>query len=492
MGHVDDFWVCENCKSLNRPGAGRCYSCRAKAGSVPRMAQPATYQPAPQAAGASSSRQDFTLGTVPPAYLSRPVSPLSTAAAASAPGLLAGPEPRTFNPVTAVKRRVRRGLAHRPIVPTAFLGRLAAALIVAALAVGIALALTLMPALVSVLAGSDPLAAWKQVEPAGHPTAWGIAIALGVTGLAALLVFSLFMGLSTHNAGGLGADMPRLTPWTAGVGWGRAIWRQVEIALALIVPSVLVWLSLPIPGLIVALVFVEILQRHLDDPMSWLNAPARHVPDLYAKLGTKGSMSAPVAMAWSICYRLANLSAIALWLLPVALVIATAATAGLGKGVVAGWQAGSMGPAQAAAAALIGAVALFSILSALLLVPVTLGLSARQAARRALVRMGRSRDWAARPGQIGDDEGPAAGPTSRVWDPYDRIVEHFPRLQDDEDPAYADNTALGVRGGWGATTASSPGPLGSRGHEAFDQASLYSPSTTSSFPWSDEPLAPAD
>src|SRR5512141_1419740 len=33
---VDEYWVCQHCRSLNRAGSGRCYSCKKKFGSKPK------------------------------------------------------------------------------------------------------------------------------------------------------------------------------------------------------------------------------------------------------------------------------------------------------------------------------------------------------------------------------------------------------------------------------------------------------------------------
>ena len=56
----------------------------------------------------------------------------------------------------------------------------------------------------------------------------------------------------------------------------------------LIVPAALVWQDYVIPGLMAGIVAVEIAHHHLDDQSSWLNRPARHLPDLYIKLGVQG------------------------------------------------------------------------------------------------------------------------------------------------------------------------------------------------------------
>ena len=120
------------------------------------------------------------------------------------------------------------------------------------------------------------------------------------------MCFSAFLGFSTHNATGLGADQPLLAPYEAGTCWKSVIWAQVRIAAGLIVPALLLWRNYTIPGLIAAVVAVEIAHRHLDSGADWLMRPNRHLPDLYAKLGMEGSMSSPMAWAWSRRWRFSS------------------------------------------------------------------------------------------------------------------------------------------------------------------------------------------
>ena len=39
------YWVCQSCKSLNRAGASRCYSCKANFGSTPAPVAPVNPEP---------------------------------------------------------------------------------------------------------------------------------------------------------------------------------------------------------------------------------------------------------------------------------------------------------------------------------------------------------------------------------------------------------------------------------------------------------------
>jgi hypothetical protein len=185
-----------------------------------------------------------------------------------------------------------------------------------------------------------------------------------------------------------------------------------------------------------------------------------------------------------------------------------------------------------------------------LLVPITLGLVRRQRTRKTLVRVGRSRSWVARPGEGGYM--PAQQPTSLLDDPLDRVIEHYPRFDAGGDPALepswglvyvasgglaygasgglaygasgsqgfgsdesqgfgsdesqgfgsdesqgfgsAEDPRLGLIGDQGTGAGEDPrlGLIGDQGAENPDQASLNSPSTTSSFPWSGGPPSPED
>ena len=33
---MNEYWICQHCKSLNRAGTGKCYSCKRKYGSEPK------------------------------------------------------------------------------------------------------------------------------------------------------------------------------------------------------------------------------------------------------------------------------------------------------------------------------------------------------------------------------------------------------------------------------------------------------------------------
>ena len=499
---MEQYWVCQHCMSLNRPGAGRCYSCKEKFGSKAVAAGGSA--PAPPRPTQPAPRQDLNMGQGPPPYLSKPLAPVPlptsyTVAAAAAAVASRGP----VGPVTVIKRRISSALATRPIVGVRNLGYATATLLFLTLIAAAALVGLSLPAALDLLQRADLAHAWNNL---GSGTKNMVEIAAGATaglGLLALLGFSLFMGLSTHNAPALGADMPMLTPYAAGVGWIRGLWRQLQIAACAIVPAVLAWLGYEIPALLVAIIAVEITVRRLEDPYGWMTGPDRHLPDLYAKLGTEGSMESLTASVWAVCFRVANLLMIVIWLLPALALVANLAAAATGNTPLPGWQSGGIGPIQGIVGAIAGVALLSAAASLILLLPLVLGLVRRQGARHQLVRMGRARSWVG--GRAGPGEYASVAPGRPIppdWDSEDRIIERSPRQSPPEDYEASDLLATltsrrAASGPGEAATGTGPGAYespdrfpGRAFESASDQASLNSPSTTSSsFPWSEEPPA---
>jgi hypothetical protein len=542
---VEEFWVCQHCRSLNRASAGKCYSCREKYGSQPKQGTPAVKGANRVASppAALPTLADFGAAVARQPYISRPVALPSPAAPSSAVlGTPAIREARGIpNPVLAVKRRIARFFAQRQSLSVGWLGNLTAILLMLLILDGAALVLTVSPAAGDLLQSANLAGAWAHLTSGQQGLARTLAIGFGALGIVSLLSLSLFLGLTTHNATGLGADMPLLTPYGAGIVWPVVLWTQARIAVGMIVPAALIWLGYPILGLIAAIVAVEIAQRHLDDPFSWLTMPYRHLPDLYAKLGVGGSIESRLASLWSACFRAANVLAIATYALPALAVALVFASDTLGRDRIPGWQSSGLGPAQFGVALLVVSLVAWTAGAMGLLVPITLGLVRRQRTRKTLVRVGRSRSWVARPGEGGYT--PAQQPTSLLDDPLDRVIEHYPRF-DAGDPALepgwglaygaSGGLAYGASGGQGFGSGESEGfgsgeseGFGSGESEGFDpsedprlgliegqgfgpgedprlslirgqgaenpdQASLNSPSTTSSFPWSGEPPSPED
>jgi hypothetical protein len=508
---VERYWVCQHCKSLNRAGTGSCYACKQTFGSKPEVA--GSSAPEPHRPVAAPIRQDLSLGQVAPGYVSRPLAPAPAPSSYSAAAAVAAADARRgpAGPITVIKRRVARSLAARPIVGIRNIGYLAALLIVATLAALIALIFVALPVALDLLRNADAIHAWGRLAADRQTLVIALGAATAVVGLPALLSFSLFMGLSTHNAPALGADMALLTPYAAGVSWPRAVWRHLQIAFCATVPTVALWLGYTIPALIVAIVFVELALRRLEDPWGWFRGINRHVPDLYVKLGTDGSMDSLLASTWAVTFRTANSLAVLVWLLPPFALVADAAAKAAGQTSIPGWQAGGIGPLQGAVAAVAAATLLAGAVSMLLLVPLILGFVRRQKARRELVRLGRARSWLGGKPTATDYVSVTPGrPRPADWDKDDRIVERLPIEGSDDDGGAALMAVLGAGGaepagpGLGGATApaapqaaaefganESPGQLPGRGFgSANDQASLNSPSTTSSFPWSEPPASP--
>ncbi|HJX68205.1 MAG TPA: hypothetical protein VJ258_05710 [Candidatus Limnocylindrales bacterium] len=535
---MEEFWVCQHCRSLNRASAGKCYGCREKYGSQPKQGTPAVKGANRVAAppAALPTLADFGAAVVRQPYISRPVALPSPAAPSSAVfGTPAAREARGVpNPVSAVKRRIAWFFAQRQSLSVGWLGNLTAILLVLLVLDGAALVLTVSPAARDLLQNANLAGAWAHLTSDQQGLARTLAIAFGALGIVSLLSLSLFLGLTTHNATGLGADMPILTPYGAGIVWPVVVWTQARIAVGMIVPAALIWLGYPIPGLMAAIVAVEIAQRHLDDPFGWLTMPYRHLPDLYAKLGVGGSIESRLASLWSACFRAANVLAIAMYALPALAVILVFASDTLGRDRIPGWQSSGLGPAQLGVALLVGSLVAWTAGAVGLLVPITVGLVRRQRTRKTLVRVGRSRSWVARPGEGGYT--PAQQPTSLLDDPLDRVIEHYPRydaggdaplepvwgqgfgpiggqdagaiggqdfgLSEDEsfgsgqDESFGsgqdESFGSGQDQSFGLIGGQGPSPIEGQGAEGPDQASLNSPSTTSSFPWSGEPPSPED
>jgi len=338
----------------------------------------------------------------------------------------------------AARRRVGLWLALRPSIPVAWLGYLTAVLLTVAVVGGAVLVMNLTPAVGYLLQYLNMSDAWGRLTAGQQGTVQTLGVAVAVLGILSLLCFSVFLGLSTHNATGLGADQPLLTPYWAGRCWTSALWAQTRIVVGLVVPALIIWKGYTIPGLIAMIVAVEIAQRHMDDPLGWLTRPARHLPDLYSKLGTEGSIASPLASLWSISFRTANLLLIAVAAVPVIGLAVYAASSMSGRTAVLGWQAGGFGLGQLGIAVLLACLAGVAFGSLAMLVPITLGLVRRQQTRKTLVRVGRSRSWVARPGEGYALAAARGDPFGE--DPDDRIVERTPRYGEPEEAAFGGST----------------------------------------------------
>jgi hypothetical protein len=484
---VEQFWVCQNCKSLNRAGTNKCYSCKAKFGSKPFEDEAISRRPAAPPPQLGGPIPDFGPRSVQPAPYAR-LTALGPAAALPAAAVRA--PKRSFglsNPISAIKHRISTSLSRRPSVSVTALGYVTTGLLILNLVLGALLLLTLMPIASHLLQHADAGAAWGQLATGQQGFVKLLAIALLVVALLTWLCFALFVGLTTHNATGLGADQPLVSPYRAGTAWGRVLWTQARVAVGLVVPAALIWQNYIIVGLIGALVAAEIAHRNLDDKSSWLNRPAHHLPDLYIKLGVAGSISSRLAALWSACFRVANLMAIIVSATPMVLLTAWVIGSVTGHTDVITWQSSGLGPVQIIVALLVANLIGWTAASIVLVIPMTVGLVSRQRVRRTLVRVGRSRSWVARPGEGSYAAGnKAATATYDSFDDEDRIVERLPRYPigaapqpEDLDPDYgsAARSGPGFGGpgfgpGFDAQTPGSPGRedsgFGGSGFGGFD------------------------
>lgn len=437
---MDEFWVCAHCKSLNRAGSGKCYSCREKYGSEPppveTLRSPGAVPPPMPVAPGQLTDYGSQRGQLPSSF-NRPVS-LRPGGAAPQP-VRAPTEPAHIpNPFSAIRNRIARSLAMRQSVPVAPIGYLTCALLVVMLVIGTILVMSVFPVGTYLLQHANLSDAWAQLSTGEQELAKKLAIAFSVSGALTLLVFSIFVGLSTHNATGLGAGQPLLAPGRATTCWTGLIWAQVRIAVGLLAPAGLLWEGYLIPGLIAGIVALEIAHRRLDDGGGWLERPARHLADLYAKLGTDSSVASPTGSVWLQCFRAANWMVICVAAIP-AVGFAVYSLSNLaGRREIIGWSSSGIGVGQLIVGVIVAATVALSIASIALLVPLSFGLVQRQRTRKMLVRVGRARSWVARPGEgayghqgPGGPGGPAEPAPAHYggYEDDDRIVERLPAAE---------------------------------------------------------------
>ncbi len=485
---MDEFWVCQHCKSLNRSGTNKCYSCKKSIGSKPatvgtfnRNAAPTPLAPPPPPPGGPIP-VDFGARNAPPAYLSRPAAPTAPAPYLTGPaegyGGLQDQPYAVPHPVSGIKRTASAWLARHPSVQIAWLGYITAGLLIVTVLLGAMLVLALLPVATYALQWSDLGGAWGQLSASQHGNVQSLATFLAVVGSLTLLCLSVFTGLSAHNATGLGTQPPLLSPYRAGTAWWGAIWAQLRIVVGLAVPPTLIWKGYTIPGLIAAIVAIEIAQRHMDSGDAWMARPAKGLPDLYDKLSSDETPTrSPIAAFWSVCFRISNILVIALAVIPW---IALAGSEGLtiaGHSEVSLWKSGGLGLEQIVIALVAGLMAGWAFASTAMLVPLMLGLVQRQRTRRTLARVGRSRSWVARPG----GGGYAPYSPHPDGDPEDRIIERSPLTAGDFATGGFE-AALANRGqgfGGGPGFVARPGPIldGTSGQltPGFDTSSMQLP-----------------
>ena len=494
---MDEFWVCQHCKSLNRMGSGKCYSCGRKFGSKPleaegsRQAVAAVTLPpldarAPAKAPPAAKAGPAAPYVVPnadalPSYLSRPASPANVAM----PYLTdAEPKGRLPSPTRFIERRIARALSVRPIVSVAAIGWFTIVSLVVVTVVGGLLAMTGLPAIAYALQHADLPGGWNQLSAGQQSFAKTFAIAEIAAFLVALVSFSLFVGLSTHNVTGLGAGVTLLMPRSGGTIWPSLVWVHLRMAFGFIAPVLLIFYGYELPGLILAILVVEVLQRHSDDAFDWLERPANHLCELHRKLGIESTKTSNLATVWATAFRTANLSAALLYLLP-AFGLTAAVAMRVSGHELALWQETGNGPGQLAFLVVIATLGVSAVLTLLTTMVMVLGLMARQRTRRTLVRVGRSRSWTARPGEgyaagaagVGGFGGVAAGAAGDFGDglfDQDRVIE---RRVPGTLPGYASPTPA-------ATPTPTPSQAG-----RWPGGQEFAPETPATWPGA-RPLAP--
>jgi len=210
---VEEFWVCQNCKSLNRAGTNKCYSCKARFGTKAPEAETLQRPSAAPPALQRGAMPDFSGAPVAP----QPYARLTALGPAAAGGVAIAPTRSSGfpNPVSAIKRRIAGSLSTRQSISVTPLGYFTTGLLVLNLVLAALLLVTLLPVASNLLQHADAAAAWAQLTTGQQGLAKMLGIALLVVALLTWLCFAVFVGLTTHNATGLGADQPLLSPYRA-------------------------------------------------------------------------------------------------------------------------------------------------------------------------------------------------------------------------------------------------------------------------------------
>jgi hypothetical protein len=207
---VDEFWVCQHCRSLNRAGAGRCYHCKKSFGSKPKAAEAVvrnagavtnvTAFPGGQTArdgqdqrgsGSPFNRPPVMSSSQQPDYLSTPVAPGPTAVTTFSDKYrdAAAHQGRFHRPSLTgwLRRRIANAMIARPYVGVTMLGYLTAALITLLLVDGAMLVATFAPVGRTALANASIDFAMQQVAPSNRWVLQFLVEAMAVLGLLVLL-----------------------------------------------------------------------------------------------------------------------------------------------------------------------------------------------------------------------------------------------------------------------------------------------------------------
>lgn len=256
---MQEFWFCEACKSMNRADADRCYRCRA---------------PKIQATMATvRQRQSGVVLT---------------------PGL------------DEEHREVAWTLMLRQTYISAWkLGYVAAALLFLVIVVGMFTAAIEIALMVS--RGSPTPVDPGSVRGPILPTA---LLALGLTGLCAAVIHSVFLGLTSMDAPALGSGSPRFDPVRAGLWWIESSLWAIRAGLAFIGPPFLCVFAIsiggPVLGLLGGLAWAVCFFWLFGDPIASLGKPSRLLKDLWERLTVTGSSDSRIVTLWSGAWGMAR------------------------------------------------------------------------------------------------------------------------------------------------------------------------------------------
>ena len=249
---MQELWLCEACKSMNRSSSDRCYRCRAP-------------------------RNRATVPTV----------------ATRQPGVVLTP-----------------GLdeEHRQLAWTLMLGRhyvsawrlgyVAAAMLLLVVGAG---ALVVVAELGMMLAQGSLV----PIDPrsVSDPLLGLLVLVLAATGLATAVVHGAFLGLTSMNLPGLGSGSPRFDPIRACIWWVESVLWAVRAGLAFVGPPLATLLAMsiggPIFGLPVGIVWAICAFMLLGDPITNLSKPGRLLKDLWDRLAVPGSPDSRVVGYWT-------------------------------------------------------------------------------------------------------------------------------------------------------------------------------------------------
>jgi hypothetical protein len=302
------------------------------------------------------------------------------------------------SPAAWLRRRAAAWLAPRQTVSVWIVGYASAGLVTLLLVDGAIILTTVTSAIRVAVQTASLTDAWAGLGSGRQSAVVMLSIALGVIGTVTLIFFSVFIGLSTHNAARLGVGATALTPGQATTCWWKTVWAQAKLAAGFLVPAALLLSGYSLPGLIAALIAVEWAQRSLKDPFGWVSHPADHLAGLYGRMGMSGSDGSLLGSIWKACFVVANWLAVVAYAVPVIAVAAVVAAGFAGRSDLVTLKAGGFDPVQLAFMIVGLPLLLTASASLALLVPISIDLVHRQKTRGTMVRVGRPRSWVEPPG----------------------------------------------------------------------------------------------